>query len=288
MKEKIALILFLILAAYVLANGQSNSWNGLTPLHSTRADVEKMFGPPKENDCRFGCEYKAGKDFISVRFANGLCDEGWNVSKDTIISFSVYLDAESGKSLDELKLDRSKFSHMVDDAVYGTWTNPVEGRTYYFGSFDKELRSKGYIPKKSDNQTYRCNGFPPYAPEGRHYPMDYLQFYNPKPKRKEGFYSIIAGIDRLAVELIGAGKDQKKAYALVYFDDKLPFETYQERLSDIKKFWLKIRKYPPDLITFIEGGMREDSLIEFYLLPNDWPPPSPDPTLPSPQFMRKQ
>lgn len=288
MSRKILQIFILILASAVWAGAQSNSWNGLTPLRSTRTDVEKLLGPPVEKDCARECKYETAKDFIRVLYAARQCDAGWNVSKDTVISFGIEPVADAGKSFDELNLDRSKFSRSVDDASYGLWTNAEEGLTYYFAGGDKELISIGHIPKKSDNQSFRCSGFPPYTPEGAHFTMDSGLFYDSKRDKKEALYSIITRIKVLALQLMNAGKERYKAYVIVYFDNKMSFKEYQKLLSDVKEYWTKTMRNPPELIAFIEGGLREESLMEFYLLPNDYPPPAPDPTLPSPQFMRKQ
>ena len=289
LKEKVLTILIVILAAQCFVFAQSNSWNGLTPLRSTRADVEKLFGAAKE--CLSGCTYRGEKVGLEVFYAERECDGGWNVPKDTVIRFDLY-SFDEGKSFDELKLDRNKFSYTVDDAMFGTWTNPEDGLSYYFGNFDRFLRSIGYIPKKSDNLNLRCNGFPPYAPEGRHYTMEYTDFYDPDRNKRDNFFNNIARFQNFFVNFGNVERDFKdekyKSYAVIYFDQKMPYREYQSFLRRIKKFVSETWKTQYEKLTIIEGGLREQSRIEFYILRAEQKPPAPEPTLPSPQFMRKR
>jgi hypothetical protein len=284
-KERILSILIVIFAAQCLTFAQSNSWNGLTPLRSTRADVEKLFGAPKR--CLSGCEYQTGKETIYVIYARHHCDGGWNVRKDTVIEL-VLRSSEEGKSFGDLKLDENKFSSTTDDAIFGTWTNPEDGLRYYFRNFREQLLSVNYIPKKSDNQNLRCDGFPPYAPEGRHYTSRVSEFYNQKLSKAGNFNEIVGRFLETFIELGNLEKDRFKGYAVIYFDNKLSYREYQIYLRRIKEYISKNWKEPYEKFTVIEAGLREESRIEFYILPNEWKPPAPEPTLTSPQFMRKK
>lgn len=284
-KARILSILIVTCAANCFVFAQSNSWNGLTPLRSTRADVEKLFGAAKR--CLSGCEYQTEKETIYVFYPRHHCDGGWNVRKDTVIEFAIP-SSEKGKSFDDLKLDENKFSSTTDDAIFGTWTNPEDGLRYYFRNFREQLLSVAYIPKKSDNQNMRCDGFPPYAPEGWHYTREITDFYNPKLSKGDNFNEIVGGFLKTFIELGNLEKDKFKGYAVIYFDNELSYREYQIYLRRIKEYISKNWKTPYEKFTIIEGGLREQSRIEFYILPNEWKPPAPEPTLPSPQFMRKK
>ncbi len=287
MKRNFAIISIIILVYVVSGNGQSNSWNGLIPLRSTRIDVEKLLGQPTDKFYGNSFDYKTEKLFVRANYSERQCDSGWDIPKDTLISMTVY-DGNNSKSFDELKLDRSKFSKSVDDAFYGSWRNSEEGLIYYFSNVESELQSITYIPKKSDNQNFRCDGFPPFAPEGSHMRFDYTNFYSTKKTRKANLYELGARFDNL---MINFGQDfyknKYKAYVMVYFDNKMPFVKYERFLTEVKNWNYNLRKYSPEQLIFIEGGLREESLIEFYLLPNEYVPPTPNPTLPSSQFMKK-
>lgn len=283
MKSTIFSILIFISASS--GYGQTNSWNNLTPLFSTRADVERILGSPKE-DKYFCCRYETPKERISVTYAIGKCKEGWNVQKDTILSLTVSLNSDIGKSFEDLKLDKNKFSLSADDAFYGNWTNAEQGLQYSFSNIERELQSITYLPKKSDNNL-RCSSVPPFLPEGRHYPYEKISFQNRSLSKKDNLFRIYALLDNFITQTIES-RNNHKGYVLVYFDDKLSLKEYKLRLNKIKDFIFKSRKISAKWITVIEGGMKEEAEVEFYILPKGWKSPAPNPTLPSPQFRSRQ
>ncbi len=116
--------------------------------------------------------------------------------------------------------------------------------------------------------------------------IHYTHVYNdPKLSEKENLYAVFQQID--GVIILAKNEKNYKAYAMIYFSDKSSLKERQKRLSEIKNF-LKSRKYPSNLITIIEGGLRENAVTEFFLLPKDLPPPAPEPGLPSPQFKKSR
>lgn len=285
MNKRFLQITVLILVGIISGFGQTNAWNSIVPLRSTRADVEKLLGAPKEFFYgTFKYDSKDGK--VHVDYSTRKCDGAWNVSVDTVLSITVYPASLEGKNLKELKIDESKFSMTADDTFTQTWTNPEEGLQYRSDGRDKFL-SITYLPKKSDND-FRCNGFPPFAPEGRHMRYEYTTFYSQKLNRGENINNVCARFGNVLFQLReNWGKDYK-GYAMVYFDNKLPLKQYEKYFAGIKYCVFNQMKFPPERLAIIEGGLREESLIEFYILPTKWKPPAPNPTLPSPQFMRKQ
>jgi hypothetical protein len=282
-------ILIFISTVYTFA--QSNSLNGIRPLHSTHSDVERQFRHSNEKYANRSL-YKTNTGDIAITYTTEKCEEGWNIPVDSVLSIEFLPPDMYGKSAQELKLERSKFGFSADDAVYGYWTNGEQGIRYIFSRFDKELKSVIYIPKKSDNYL-RCNGFPDYSPEGKHWvTLDTFLFYNPYYSKKESLDLVLARSDQLNLWLQNIKKNQSsesyKGYVLVYFDNKLPFKEYKNRLERLKDFFYKKEKAKVEEIEVIEGGMRSESSVELYALPKSWQPPSPMPTLPSPQFIRNK
>lgn len=285
MKKRIFAVVFSIFTAATFGYGQSNSWNNLTPLYTTRAEVEKLLGKPVDNVCAFNCRYEFAGDVVSVRYVQKTCDAGgWNVAPETVLNISIYPKKDIDKSFDELNLDRKKFSVSVDDILFGRWVNPDEGLLYGFDDTDRFLKVVSYLPKKSDNNL-RCNGFPPFAPEGNQMSLDDISFFDPQVGEKESLDNVLVRADNFIAKLIN-NKDKCTGHVLIYFDKKLPLKKYENRLRKLKAHFQK-RKVFLESVNVIEGGMREDSMVEFYILPKESMPPTPEPTLPSPQFMRK-
>lgn len=280
MKKFLLFTIIFLFTTPIVTYGQSNSWNGITPLYSTRADVEEQLGKPKECNVLGWCEYKTNNEKVAFSYIEFRCEDGWNVPKDTVISIRTFPYSLLNRSFEELNLERIRFTYSVDDAFYGTWTDGKNGISYYFSNVDKELIFIQYFPQKSDNNL-RCNGFPPFSPEGFYFPAETIRFYNPSINKRENLYRQIASLDNLYQALKSSGTNVYKAYVLVYFDNKLPFKEYKARLSSLKNFVFEKRKYSREDLIFIEGGLKEESQMELYLLPKDYKPPAPNPTLPT-------
>ncbi|MBC7798396.1 MAG: hypothetical protein H7Z37_16120, partial [Pyrinomonadaceae bacterium] len=227
MKESVFSAIILTFALTIFCEGQSNSWNGVTPLLSTRADVEKLFG--SLTNCESGsCTIKTSKEVVSFGFALGDCKEGWNIPKDTVLGLTVVPNSDVGKSFDELKLDRTGFTLSVDDVFSAIWTNAAKGLQYSFSNVEREFRAAFYIPKKSDNNL-RCDGFPAFTPEGSHYTSDRFHF-NKYGNPKISLNWVYAHLDNLTANLTAQnldGSDGYRGYILVYFDAKHSFKKYK-------------------------------------------------------------
>lgn len=276
-----------VLFAVVAVLGQSNSWRGLTPLVSTRTEVEKLLGPPKKDV--FGRDtFSTDKDDLEVIYVGPRCSSGWDVSEDKVFSITTSPKSRGPTNFDDLKLDKSKFSYTIDDAMFATWTDPNAGIQYYFGNFDQEFREGRFIPKRTDNHL-RCNGFPPYAPEGVHYPFETIDFYDADRERRDGPNEWFAHFENFLISFKRGYKAMGyKGYAVVYTDRKLTQAAYKRRLARLQRYLFVTREYSREDITFIEGGLRGKSEVQLFILPAEYKPPAPAPTLPSPQFMRRK
>lgn len=87
-----------------------NEWQGLVPLRSTRADVERLLGSPSMSR-GFVDIYKSEAVRVDVRYSKGPCElspvEEWNVAKDVVILMEV--TPQRKISIKSLRLDPSKY-----------------------------------------------------------------------------------------------------------------------------------------------------------------------------------
>jgi hypothetical protein len=142
----------LLLAAAVFP--PAKEWRGIVPLHSTRADVERLLGQPTKPG---GSIYDLGSESASILYASGApCGDdspsGWQVPRDTVISVTVYSETKS--PLSDLKIDRSKYKrvdggHLPDVFYYINEEEGVKievvhsnvaGITYFPAAKDSHLR----------------------------------------------------------------------------------------------------------------------------------------------------
>jgi hypothetical protein len=127
----IALILALTLMA------QAKEWRGITPLRSTRADVERVLGPTIDdpsNRNNYVDTYQTEEERVTVLYSDGpLCNgylrRGYRVPKDTVVSIIV---GATPFPFSDLKLDGSKYQETSggDTPDYSYFTHKEDGISY--------------------------------------------------------------------------------------------------------------------------------------------------------------
>lgn len=141
---------------------QAKGWRGIVPLRSTRTDVERLLGAPKESR-GVASTYDTENEKVLVFYSSGPCRKdasaGWNVPRDVVISFTI--SPKSKIPLTDLKLDRTKYKRERDlHASLGVYyINEEEGiiittRTLEDG---EDVYSITYEPSATDNYL-RCPG----------------------------------------------------------------------------------------------------------------------------------
>jgi hypothetical protein len=161
-RDKIIRLSFLIACLILFGSAQMSSttdWQGLSPLKSTRTDVERTLGRPDEI---------IGKEIVAYRFpdrvvyfgfvSNPNCERqlpytSWNVTSDTLTAIDVIfgaqpLIADTGIDLTKYKkieaggdlLDRYNYFNGDDSFVIEVGNNYLAGYHYRPGSRQKHLR----------------------------------------------------------------------------------------------------------------------------------------------------
>src|SRR5689334_10968122 len=123
---------------------QAKGWRGLVPLHSTRFDVERLLGNPKESR-GVASTYDTQNERVLVFYSAGNCEEGtsndWNVPRDTLLSITVQPNAKL--LVDDLKLDKTKYERVLD--------YHVQGVVYYFNKEDGVRISARILEKTGED-----------------------------------------------------------------------------------------------------------------------------------------
>lgn len=93
----------------------SNSWHGITPLVSSRVEVELFLGKPIDS-LRRTFIYENKTDKVRVLYSSSVCEQtevgNWKVAKDTVLKLEVY--PQKTLLVKTLNLDRSKFKRIRD------------------------------------------------------------------------------------------------------------------------------------------------------------------------------
>src|SRR5689334_2141149 len=97
MSKNVLIIIVLIFVNCISGFGQSNAWNGIVPLRSTRSQVEKILGAPKEKTVFGAFKYESKDGQIEIYYSDKKCDAAWNVPVNTVLWFEIYPVSLAGK-----------------------------------------------------------------------------------------------------------------------------------------------------------------------------------------------
>jgi hypothetical protein len=169
MTRMIFTCVFVLLSLTVQA--EAKAWRDIVPLHSTRADVERLLGPSSERD-KPTALYQLEHENVAILYSTGPCGKqmkgGWNVARDTVISISIYLEANAHFSVK--KLDKTRFKRKARGEIENissglvAYADEEEGITYevYENGSISILRAIHYFPAAADDYL-QC----PYNPQER-------------------------------------------------------------------------------------------------------------------------
>jgi hypothetical protein len=157
------IITFLLCAGGLLfasSSSQGSGWRGIVPLHSTRADVERLIGKPNFKYDLYDFE----NERVNVMYSGDPCTAGlqgsYNVPRDTVISIDVA--PKQKLMLSDLNIDLKNYRKTIDSAieVHSFYRNEEEGIT--IGTFEGGGEDNGkvlkiyYGPAAKDSQL-RCS-----------------------------------------------------------------------------------------------------------------------------------
>lgn len=249
-----------------LPNEVVRGWKGIIPLHSTRADVERLLGS-STGECN--CLYKTEDAAVYVEYAVDRCRgglPGWNVPKETVLRLTVTL--RTAQQFSDLKLDRSKHKIRQDDTFTTYYSNKEEGIEYAV-STEGNISSISYVPSIKD-KNLRCVGFP--LEDGS--TIDYLVFDR---FGDLNFDSESARLDNFAVRL--SQSSNLTGYVVVYAGKTACPREGHFRANRARDYLINRRGLDPKRIMAIDGGHRENLSVELYALPRDAERPVVVPTI---------
>jgi hypothetical protein len=262
----IALLLLTTVHAAFASQAHQRGWQGILPLHSTRAEVEAQLGKAS-GACN--CRHATTTEAVVIDYAKSPCQgppHGWNVPAGTVLQITLYPKSKS--SIAQLTLNEKAYavSQGLDEAaVY--YTNLKEGIKY--SVLDGEVNSISYIPSSIDIPL-RCAGFPDYDGGVREY-KPYAAFSAKAQLIEQRFGEFGAQL----------ADNAKLTGFVVTYAGQVAKPGEAKLLAAQAKQSLTTLGIPESRITMIDGGFRETAEYELFLLPQDMPAPAPTPTIAS-------
>lgn len=281
-KIRVGTIISVLVCLFTLApkDAAAKAWRGIVPLHSTRADVEKLLGRPTSEDSN----YEIDGERVLISYSGQGCQEGlpggWNIPANTVVDISI-------SSTKDLKLADVLVPGKDYVQIHGARTPHIdyvdvqEGVRYR--TVEGSVQTISYFGAEVDDKKFRCGEYKYAAPvpEGvtnkfEQYPYD---SYGKIP-----FEDAAARLDNFVNRLLNLnqGTPHYRGFIIIYAG-RSAYEKEAQSVAECSKTYLvNVREAPAEAIVAVDGGYRDGFIVELYIMPNDAYPPMLLPTV-SPQ-----
>jgi hypothetical protein len=259
----------------------AKAWRGIVPLHSTRAEVEKLLSPQVEE----GLGYDLENERVVITYSSQKCEAdlpgGWNVPPNTVIEIQVspnreLLMGDLPVRWQELEPTYSIQTSQIDyldarEGVRYTTDNGLVPVITYLGSAEdqKELSCGAYKYAAPVPDGAKLNRFEqrPFESFGR------MTFENAK-----------VFLDRFVIQLLETikARPNSRGFILVYAGQAAHNAEAKTMADCMKNYVIRVRGADPESIVAVDAGYRNEFQVELYVMPNDAYPPMLKPTV-SPQ-----
>lgn len=156
MGSTMAILLTLNLTFSLAEHSMVEGWRGIVPLHSTRADVERLLGLGT-NECK--CGYYLDDLNVFFVYSSTNCETSgsgaWDVPLDTVLGITVYPKLKPRFS--DLRIDKTKFIERHDGHIENivSYFNEDEGLIIEVNRELDMVMGFYYVPAAKD-QHLRC------------------------------------------------------------------------------------------------------------------------------------
>lgn len=262
----------MMVCSLISATSQSNGFRGISPLVSTRSDVERLIGPCPQRDGPT-CMYETSAETIIVTYSDGPCEKGWpfgyNVPANTVIRIDVsptnyvHITAILPNLETYHKRVREDGSLIYIDDQEGFAVEVFEGKvgTMIYGSTAKQAH-------------LRCPDSYERLQNGRYTADAHRRVFEYGDVREADEVEYLSGFARLLKR-----QSIVQGYIISYAGQRSFRNEARRRLQCQKTYLIKEHGIDPDRITTIDGGYRSIRAVELYLFPKGSAVPLPFPTV---------
>lgn len=281
MRLRPCLIGFVTLAT-ILTSGRAasaKSWMGITPLHSTRVDVERILGKPVFDQN----VYDAPDGRAIVSYSSGAaCEEGvpglGNVPRDTVTEIRLSL-AKPIKLSDLLIANRQYVQIQAVHTPHVYYVDQIEGVRYTAEhGFVESIEYSGSV---LDEKRFSC-GEPKYAaPVPANPKAIRIEQYPLDSYGKIRFEDARARLDNFVIQLFQENEKKRnyRGFILVYAGKSAHVREARMLASCSKNYLVNVRHADRETIVAVDAGYREEFEVELYIYPIDAYPPMLLPTV---------
>ena len=282
---RVCLVMILVLGC--AGSVAAKDWRGILPMHSTRADVERVLGPAHEPSNR-GTNVVAVNNAWAIYYLDeaevrilysqqsgtqGKCPPA--VPDGTVMMIQVMPNA--GQPVKDLNLQKGfrKFNPTSDkESLYEGFINEEDGFVVRTNKGTVDLM----VYLASANDRPRCPDY--YGTNTELFVAVGMRCglgskfdeYGDQPFEDEK-----ARLDNLAIQI--SLDPELKGHVIVYAGQKATVAQAQIHANRIKNYLVSVRELDPKRVSVVDGGYREDFTVQLYVIPSVVGPPEPTPTV---------
>jgi hypothetical protein len=235
---------------------QAKGWRGITPLQSSRADVERLLGTPTKKVNQEAYLYNFGNEVVVVLFQSSTCDTGlgrfgfgWNAPPGTVTNIGVI--PLKNVPVAEI-IDVKEFRKDEGGLNFIYYIQGDEGLTVE--TLDGNVVRIIYESTAKD-ESRRC----PRVEEGSPHFNIFDQYGN------ISFGDEKARLDNFAIRMTGS--PTLRGIIIAYGGRRGRIAEAKKRAERAKNYLVKVRGIEPWRIVAGDGGYREDLTVELFLRP---------------------
>ncbi len=252
-------------------------WKGIVPLHSTRADVEKLLGLSTSEDAGWDID----GEHAEITYSGHGCEEGlpgrWNVAPNTVVSITV-------SSTKDLKLADVLVPGKNYELIYGSdlalidYVDVQDG--VRFTTSEGSVRRTEYFGAETEVKKLRCGEYKYAGPV----PAGAKNKFEQRPFDSYGktpFEDAEARLDSFMIQLtnLNEGTSHYRGFIIVYAGRSAVAGEAGSIAKCSKNYLVSVREAAPDALIAVDGGYRDEFTVELYIMPNDAYPPLLMPTV---------
>ncbi|HEU4712258.1 MAG TPA: hypothetical protein VFS76_11865 [Pyrinomonadaceae bacterium] len=146
----------LMLLMFLVSTVEAKEWRGITPLKSTRADVERLLGKPNQLG-----RYEIENERVNITYLEAPCNGVFGVlekanceclvAKDTVLKIAITYD--SPVKISRLGIDKRKYERTAVSAAYrptATYSDFTVGVVYTIRESENVVTNIDYLPSAKD------------------------------------------------------------------------------------------------------------------------------------------
>ena len=260
------------------ATASARAWRGVIPLHSTKSEVEKLLGPPNEEEAGYVFETERAV----ITYATQRCHEdlpgGWNVPQDTVLEVQVFL-------LKDVVLADLPVNWQTLEQIYSVRTSRIDyldaKQGMRYATQDGLVRAITYLASEEDEKKFGCAPYKYAAPVPEGAKLNRFEQYPFDSYSRIPFEDAKVRLDLFASQLQDTikARPNSRGFILVYAGQAAHNAEAKTIAECAKGYLVKVRGADPESIVAVDAGYQNESQVELYIMPNDAYPPLLKPTV---------